>query len=901
MTETLVTTIAVIIVIVMITTPLALIALLIVWLIRRSRKKNARAAGLPGSRRVGSPAFTSTYAKPAATVAPGWYPDVSTGGRNRWWTGSEWGQPASGYRAPVPTIEPAAPHPLPEAPRTLTRREIREAERSAEQAAAAAAPANSPAPAVPASAQTTAPAPSPAHPAPSLPVQPAHLSQPISTAHVRTPPSPPAPRIKPRAIRAQHGEWIPVDLTIEVNGYIIPGGLVYVGCGLTGRYGESEPALIDPTLKVKRFSPDTAGRSMDYWPRYDSITPEARAAYLAWLADGRRNPGTPVGYVFLFFYGLERRILIDGIRQPAEVHQIRDEVVALQKVYSRQSSSFDRYSATFIQLLDLILLDSKPEGNRVLPSLTKERWPIPLSLTMQIGSQAVDGTPISAEWAFAWSWFSAEIRPRTAGKRCAVEYAALFRIMFERRFPSGLIVKPLKRNVTISYSPASSGIGGASIALTGVSDVLSAARPISQLRDISDRAQDALESYSRYLGKYPGSQDTLPAIALLPAELLCEVLPALTNIRQWASTVQRDELTEPGELLTLWGFEGRDRLTKAETLSILQLAGKLGLSVEPDVRFGGPPLSADRHVLIFDSGKNPSLTPSPEYETAQSLAHLAVAVSAADGSVDENETAALMHHIESSLQLTEDERNRLQAHLRWLGSADVKLTGLTKRLASLTEAQKAALAALLIEIAANDGIATPQEIKVLMKIFTLLGHNPDEVTGRVHAALSGSRTRVTASPVTSSRPSSRALLPEPASAPSAGFVLDTHIISSTILETAKVSALLRDVFDEEEPLAPMTPVLADASPIIGSPSYDRNDDVLVRSLDAAHSALFRSLAGRGDISRAEFDAFAAQFGVLPNGALDALNEAAFDAVDEPLLEGDEVLTVNTFAFEEMVA
>jgi len=894
MSETLVATIAVIIVIVMILTPLALIALLIVWLVRRSRRKNAPAAASPGSRRPGSTAFKSAHAEPAATVAPGWYPDVSAGGQNRWWSGSEWGQLASEYHASTPTTEPVAPHPMPEAPRALTRREIREAERSAAQASAVASPASSPESAVPSSAQTTAVASSRAHFAPSLPVVGVHQSQANSTTHVRTPPSPAAPKVKPRVIRAQTGEWIPLGLTIEVNGYVIPGGLVYVGRGLTGRYGEVEPSLIDSTLKVKKFSPDINGRSLDYWPRYDSISPEARAGYLTWLADGRRRPSAPIGYVFLFFYGLERRILIDGIRQPAEVQHIRGEVVALRDVYRQQSSSFDRYSTNFVEVLDLILLDSQPEGIRRPPPLTEERWPIPLSLTMQIGSHAVDGISISAEWAFAWAWFSAELRMRTAGKRCAAEYAALFRILFERKFPGGLVVKPLKRNVTFRYSPASSGIEGTSISLTGVSDVLSAARPISQLRDISDRAQDSLEGYSRYLGKNPGSERTLPAIALLPAELLDEDLPALAHIRQWASTVQRDEPIEARELLTRWGFAGRDRLTKGESLPILQLAGKLGLSIEPDVRFGGPPLSAERHIVLFENDKNPSLTPSPEYETAQSLAHLAVAVSAADGSVDENEIAALVRHIELSLRLSADERNRLHAHLRWLGSSDVKLTGLTKRLAALSQADKAALADLLVEIAASDGVVTADEMTVLMKIFTLLGRNRDEVTGRVHAALSGSRARGAALPVTRSRPSSHSLTSLPASAPSNGFVLDPDIISSTIFETSKVSALLRDVFDEGEPAAPTTPLLAGTSP---------SDDhvVLVGGLDAAHSALFRSLAGREEISKADFDSFASRFGVLPNGALDALNEAAFDAVDEPLLEGDEVFTVNIFAFDEMVA
>jgi len=50
---------------------------------------------------------------------------------------------------------------------------------------------------------------------------------------------------------------------------------------------------------------------MDYWPSYCEVSPRARAAYLRWLEDGRRDESTYIGYVFLFFYGLERRLLGD--------------------------------------------------------------------------------------------------------------------------------------------------------------------------------------------------------------------------------------------------------------------------------------------------------------------------------------------------------------------------------------------------------------------------------------------------------------------------------------------------------------------------------------------------------------------------------------------------------------
>ena len=53
---------------------------------------------------------------------------------------------------------------------------------------------------------------------------------------------------------------------------------------------------------------------MTYWPSYSEISSAARTAYVDWLASGRR-PGAHIGYVFLFFYGIERRVLVDAMHR----------------------------------------------------------------------------------------------------------------------------------------------------------------------------------------------------------------------------------------------------------------------------------------------------------------------------------------------------------------------------------------------------------------------------------------------------------------------------------------------------------------------------------------------------------------------------------------------------------
>jgi len=129
--------------------------------------------------------------------------------------------------------------------------------------------------------------------------------------------------------------WQRAATAVSIAGRNIAGGLLYVGRGLPAVAGHAvEPALVDPSLPVGRRA-DIAGSAMGYWPSYSQIPPECRAAYLDWLAQGRRNPSAYIGYVFLYFYGLERRILSDASSSPdarsefATIHGELDELLGV--------------------------------------------------------------------------------------------------------------------------------------------------------------------------------------------------------------------------------------------------------------------------------------------------------------------------------------------------------------------------------------------------------------------------------------------------------------------------------------------------------------------------------------------------------------------------------------------
>ncbi|KAF7962635.1 hypothetical protein AWV80_19445 [Cupriavidus sp. UYMU48A] len=96
------------------------------------------------------------------------------------------------------------------------------------------------------------------------------------------------------------------------------------GNAARNRLERVEPSLIDESLEIGEEADFIASR-LAYYPTYEGASPDARAAYLNWLASGRRHPRAAIGYVYLFFYGLERRAVIDARTDPAA----RDEIPAI--------------------------------------------------------------------------------------------------------------------------------------------------------------------------------------------------------------------------------------------------------------------------------------------------------------------------------------------------------------------------------------------------------------------------------------------------------------------------------------------------------------------------------------------------------------------------------------------
>ncbi|MHB1991389.1 tellurite resistance TerB family protein [Metallibacterium scheffleri] len=673
------------------------------------------------------------------------------------------------------------------------------------------------------------------------------------------------------------GRWVPPGESVVVAGVNLPGGMLYVGGRLKTLSGSTDPCLISGQHTVARVG-NYRSRQMGYWPSYADASPEERRAYLNWLSEGRSNPDCDIGYVFLFFYGLERRVIVDSRDDPAarnDWQAIIAELRRLLAIYGQKSGSFNRYAG---ELLSWIELDGK-SGQLYKQSVPdfQRTYELPPYLRLALGQAAADRAPLPAHLALAWIRLSPECYLRTAASRCPNEFERLFAQRYHEALGPGLVLPKNRTKLKFVYQAASAGLRGANVSLTfgDVPDVTALTAPIKKLMEIANQSTDELGSYSRLVGKDPGAAGTLEGLLLLPATLWPTAAQA--KLRELTLHMREGRLSLPlKELLSVLGGANlafnRDRVR-----GLARALEGADIGMEPHVLRGAKaPGEADTVVLFAQPLMNSDVGSRTEYQMAALTLQLASAVAQADGEFHDLEVAHLRAEIEGWVHLTLAERRRLHAHLDWLTASPMNLSALKRKLEPLPTAARETLAAFMAALVQADGVVSPDEVKFLEKVYKALGVEPKRVFSDIHAAGSGS------APVSTVQ------------AEKQGFRLNAERIATLQQDTVRVSALLSKIFAEEADSAP--------APAVSAPEPELEDEANAPlGLDQDHSALLRLLLSRPEWTRSELEDAAADLDLMLDGAMEQINEAAFEAFDEPLFEGEDPIAVNTKLLEKIEA
>lgn len=650
--------------------------------------------------------------------------------------------------------------------------------------------------------------------------------------------------------------------------------MIYVGENLPSPKGWGmDRCLINPSLRVARTVIPEDVSTLNYWPEYGGLSPARRRSYIDWLAGGRCDPQADIGLVFLFFYGLERRLFFD--REVADATTLTAEVERLLGIYGAHAS-FRGYATTFLAAAALV---SGKEMLTVQPSAVVN-WSeeLPLATRLHLGVVLSEGRNLSADDAMLWVLGSPETRLRTPGQRCFEETRSLFARHFDAKHPKGLAVRSPQRRVSVSYRAASDSF---TVSIPGphenLPDISGVNAPLAGLRDLLETSQTELDAYSRLLGRRPEARGTFEAAMLLPPGLReAAMAEAGAVARQAVKSLLGESVmaaVAPCPLLEALGVpleRGVNRLPVSVANQVLQRLDALGFGLEPDRRYGGEAITVAADVVLFEAADGAAIDPErPAFNLAKAAMEVAALAASADGDVSDLEFQALLREARTMPDLNPAETVRLEAFV-WRLRERSKSGAALKKAADLPSEARQAIARAAISAVLADGHASRAEVAFLEKLHKTLGLPPEAVHSALHQGAGGD-VRMPR-PAVSSQPGEAAAQP--------GIALDAERMARIRQETTQVASLLSSIFTEEaEPVVEAPP----AAPVPTASTAPNRFE----GLDGAHGALLDAVAAAGSMLMASFEAEAKRQRLFPEGAIETINDWAFERFGDPILETDE--------------
>ncbi|MBR1146133.1 TerB N-terminal domain-containing protein [Bradyrhizobium sp. AUGA SZCCT0431] len=674
--------------------------------------------------------------------------------------------------------------------------------------------------------------------------------------------------------------WIPASERVKVGSTEIGGGLFYFGAWIPLDGAGTDQYAINPTLPASSRTADVEGQTMSYWPSYARMSPDARRAFLDWMAGGRRHPAYGIGHVFMFFYGLEHRVFVE---RGDDASLLIREVERLLAVYG-SNNSFRTYATNFLALAT-IASGMRPE----LPALSPERAAGPemdVATQVHLGERLAQSPALSAEDALRWVLATPDTYLRTPAVRCFNEFVELWGLRFEQRFVGGLVIRPTA-GISLRYRAASAAF---EVEVRGPherhGDISTVTEVLADLRTMIADCTDELDAFSRLVGRKPSARNSMAAAALLPADMQRSTTSGpIADFRERVETVMGSQGRGSSTAQVFFEMAGIDipadgkiPATSADELG--RALDTIGVAIEPDRRYGSTVPRADEQVFVFKAPNGGPVDPTRSpFRAMRAQVEVAVLAAAADGDASYEELQRAIARIRDDTDLSGVEQARLIAFAVTTFNSPPKQARVMRKLAETSQSERQAIADAAVSVIGGNPNVDASEVKFLERLHKSLGLPKENVYASLH--------RVTAAksdePVSISEEMRIPGIPIPKSEPSKAppssasrININAARLERTRRETEEVSVLLSGIFAEETVAVP--------------PAATSQQVAAFEGLDGPHTELVELLELRGSMTRSEFERHAKEIRLLPDGAIERINDWSFDHFDEPLIEdGDEVV------------
>ncbi len=670
--------------------------------------------------------------------------------------------------------------------------------------------------------------------------------------------------------------WIGKE-TISVGRYVIKNPFTY--------YSHSRDENENPSCIIKKMKIGKALHAEDcigYWPSYKGLTENQRAFYLEWMENGRKTSLKEVGYIFIFFYGLERRVLIEN----KDKEEIVKEVRRLLELYGDMSGSLKSYLGNFIlynELQDGI--KNIVDVDKILNINSSKN-----ELALYLAWHFLKKIPLNAKGMLAVLKRHPECNKRSVVlQRIPKILEKLFIIKYNNEYKEGLELKVSKIDYNFIYRPASMEINNYdnTIFIPNVLEINSQFKPSINMWNESI---EELKKISTLVAK-GNNVDSRVVYSALP-DLLKETLdhPLKSKFQEIILKREKIELyqkVEIKEIAKLIEIKKMEKLTLSQSKEISNLCRELGLSIEPDSNITGKSYKWTDRAILFEKNENENIG---NYKVHSLVLELGMVIANSDGVVEDTEINYIVDFLEEVFMLDKSEMLRINALKDVLIENPPSLNGLGKKLKnSLTKKKLELIGKFIIGISAIDGNIDKKEVKTIKALFRIMEldldldsllEKPQSIIEKPIEIIASSESlnQGEAIPFQNQEESIR---------------LDYRKIKEILSNTKEISTILGDIFEEdieEEILV---------------------DDRVIESSELIEVERFEGLASRyygildeillkEQWEKLEFERLSKKHNQMPSGILDVINEWSDEFLgDFLIIEEKEILIVNKDLFKEM--
>jgi len=513
-----------------------------------------------------------------------------------------------------------------------------------------------------------------------------------------------------------------------------------------------------------------------------------------------------------------------------------------------------------------------------------------LGFRVLLAQYVANGYALPADIALQWVLLYPDSRINHVDYYNTKEFKKLFVNRYHLMFGSGLVVRPSKLPLTIMYKPVKQSLPKTiPCDIQGLTESFRLKAPLRKLNALVDECIYELEPYFRY-ARY-SCDSTWSNMILMPKDFI-QSLPDMNLIREQLSEVCAGGL-KLVSIRKLYSFLGEYTPTLLGKIQLEMLTiqlEKLGFGIAPDIHVNNIDLKAFSEVVIFPLSYKRRANPDSAYQRMEYVIQIGAIVVQMDMHITLEVEGLLHQKICNNTELSNTGKESLNAFLYWCLRTPQQTKSLNRNILKLSTTDRVAVYRDLASIIQKKSGADLRGAKQLEYLYGLLKINPKQIENAPNSDVATINEPINVSN-RDAEPTFQIQYPPNTESRSNSFTLNKELIKKREEETRQVKILLENVFvdvDNEDKI-PTSPI----------PVKKPSENLLER-LDQTHRTLFRELVSHEVWERSDFLAKCRKLGLMVDGAMEVLNEWAFEKVDAALIEGGDPIYINADVAMELM-